>query len=155
MAYTFTGVAVAKPVGAPKVAIKTNIPVRLREQPAFATVPTQRNPTGLSVWWRPVAVGFPTTGTMAMPIGPRPYDPQRHVGAANTALLRAYASQQDQQRNVVARIARPSMVAVFDPMQTAAAMPDSQVVVTCAGPMRLPTGYWLNPFSPALMVGSR
>ena len=107
MPYTFTGIIVpGKPIQVPP-----------KPRP-FATVPAQRMPVGLSVWWRPVAVGFPNTGTSASAIGPRPSAPQQFVGAAHPALLRNYFPKYRSGRvgrRMYMEEALPSMSAAFGP----------------------------------------
>jgi hypothetical protein len=134
----------------------------------FMTVPAQRAPVGISVWWRPVAVGFPNTGTSASYVGPQPSTPQWFKGSAHPALIHEYfqSSRRIAGPQMYMEMSTPSMSACrsaqprivngrvvlarrADPAQPSG----NQVITTAAGLMRLPQGVWYNPMSPALMVG--
>lgn len=107
MPYTLTGlITPGKPLRVPP------------KQKPILTAPVQRIPVGLSVWWRPVAVGFPSTGTSASAIGPRPSAPQRFVGTSSPALLRSYFPKYQQRRvgqRMFMETSMPSMTAAFGP----------------------------------------
>ena len=144
--------------------------IQVPPKPApFATAPAQALPVGLSVWWRPVAVGFPNSGSSASAIGPSPYAPDRFVGTTSPEALRNYFPEY-RTAKLLREVPMASMTAAFGPGhnmpmresgevvrrtwpgQTATIGGGSQVVLTTAGPMRLPRGVWLNPMSPAFMV---
>jgi len=169
MPYTLTGIIVP------------GRPIRVPPKPApFMPTPAQKMPVGLSVWWRPVAVGFPNTGVSASYIGPRPFAPSLHVGASNTALLKDYFPAL-QGKKLYLGANTPSMVTAFGvganysqpserncrtpklmAMQTPAGpraqlsrvhpVVQGDVIATGAGLVRLPKNVWLNPMSPAYMV---
>lgn len=118
-------------------------------------VPTFRTPTGLTPWWRPVAVGWPTTGSAATYIGPRSNVP--HVGASSTVRAARYFTPRGTKAVRVNPI--PSMSYAFGPgvklTPRIIKIPPVQgdIVVTSTGPLRLPPGAWLPTWSPAFTPG--
>ena len=130
--YVLSGIQLPIRVAAPK---KSSMPV-----PAF------RTPTGLQSWWRPVAVGFPNTGSSASYIGPRTAAPGLHVGVEAGSLIPVYMPQY---RGATLVKGGPTPLVPTNNIQ-----PGSNVVMTTAGPVRLPPGAWIHPFSPALVPGT-
>lgn len=122
-------------------------------------IPTVRTPTGLMPWWRPVAVGWPTTGSSASYVGPR------GLGAVGTSKIESIQPYFPAYRRAcLIRIPPvPSMSAAFGAQvdmspykfvkTTRTAPPPKGVLVnTAAGPIRLPPGAWYPQWTPAVGV---
>lgn len=118
-------------------------------------VPTFRTPTGLTPWWRPVAVGWPTTGSTATYVGPGTGAPGQNVGVSIPDLTSDYSPAHKHAKYVhVSPV--PSMSRVFGPQvdmnkykQVTVRGPKQvergSVVTTAAGSVRLHPGAWVPP----------